>query len=294
MKYKILTLFLLLSVCQLNAQSHNRTVQLSSNFDQSQGRLTFSANNRDFCDCHIQITFFNVEGFAGVPGRTSTTVGHGRHEILNFRVREGATRIAYNYQYAIFRGNINKRPNIDFAYALPAAQQEIVMTRIRENIEGFQLEFELQTDTIFAARGGVVCNDELSDHTAKGYRAFNSSRHMSQITIYHSDGTFAEYVFRGESLVRPGQHVRMGEAIAVFQQDMDVNALLFSVYFLDRNMIRDTNAANKHTHFRPFFQTLDEGRVRLIDGGMYISVLTNEMLMQDMNRRERRLFLQNR
>jgi hypothetical protein len=294
-KLLLLTFILLFSACVLNAQMQdpNNAVQLSSNFDQSQGRLTFNANNRDFCDYYIQISFINAQGFSGMTGGTSVVVRPGQHEIANYRVDERATGISYNYRYAMFRGDPNKKPNVDFAYSLPVANDETVLARVVENREGFQLSLYFTADTVFASRGGVVCDDNLTDHTAKGHRGFDLTRNMSQITIYHTDGTFAEYVFRGKILVLPGKNVEMGEKIAIFDQGMSQNNLLFSAYFLDKNKVGNSNVGNKHTHFRPFFQTAENGKIRLENEGAYGSKLTNEMRMQDMSSRERRKFLQN-
>jgi hypothetical protein len=296
MKNKLLVFILSFSVCSFNTraqENHSNAVQISSNFDEKQGRLTFMANNRDFCDYHVRINFTNAQGFSGMPGGISVVVSPRERQIANYRVNEGATSISYNYRYTIFRGSIHKKPNIDFAYSLPVANNETVLARVVENREGYRLEFAFQTDTVFASRSGIVCNDELTDHTAKGHRGFNDSRTMSQITIYHTDGTFAEYVFRGKPLVYPGQNVEMGQTIAVLHQDMGRKALLLSAYFLDKNKVEKTDVSNKHTHFRPFFQTVEKGKIRLENEGTYTAVFTNEMQMQDMSKRERRRYLQN-
>ncbi|MDR0230695.1 MAG: hypothetical protein LBI82_01060 [Dysgonamonadaceae bacterium] len=294
MKHNLLIFVLLLSICNLNAQSRqdlSNAVQLSDDFKQSQGQLTFHADNRDFCDYYLQISFLNTEGFSGMPTGTSAVVRPGEQQIMNYRVQESATRYSYNYRYAMFRGSIYKKPNVDFAYSLPVVNEETITAKIKENRDGYQLDFELPTDTIYACRGGVICNDELKDHTAKGYRNFNDSRSMSQITAYHDDGTFGEYVFKGKSLVYPGKNIKMGEAIAIIQKDIAKNSVLFSVYFLDKNKVKETNTGNKHTHFRPFFQTFD-GKIRLENGKTYICEYTDEVLMQDMTKRERKKFLQ--
>ena len=298
MKYlfNLLILGLLLSVCKLNAQSiqdYNNALQLSHEFDASQGRLTFHADNRDYCEYYLLISFINAEGFSGMIAETPVLVDHGRQQILHYRVDENAQRYSYNYRYAFYRGNPYKKPNIDFAYALPAANEETLTARIRENREGYQLDFDLPTDTVFACRSGVVCDDRLKDYTAKGYKVYDDNRNMSQITLYHSDGTFGEYVFKGKPLVYPGRYVKMGEAIAIIEKNFDKYSLLFSAYFLDKNKVKDNKIGNKHTHFRPFFQTFAGKKVRLENGKTYICEFTDEMFMQDMSKREKKKFLEN-
>jgi hypothetical protein len=288
---------ILFAISQLNAQSFqdlDNAVLLSDNFDESQGRLTFYADNKDFCDYYLAIFFLYSEGFQGMASGTSVVVNHGQQQIRNYKVNEQATRYGYNYRYAMFRGNPNKKPNVEFAYSLPVADEETVFATTTENQEGYQLAFVLPVDTVYACRGGVICDDNLKDHTAKGYKSFSSSRGLSQITAYHADGTFGEYVFNGKSLVYPGDDIQMGTPIALIDNSLEKYSVRFSAYFLDKNKVKDKNIGNKHTHFRPFFQTHDEGKVRLENGKTYICELTDEMLMQDMSKGEQKKFLKNR
>jgi hypothetical protein len=287
----------LLAVFQLNAQSFqdpDNAVLLSDNFDKNLGRLTFHADNKDFCDYYLSVFFLYSEGFQGMASGTSMVVNHGQQQIRNYKVNEQATRYGYNYRYAMFRGNPNKKPNVEFAYSLPTANAETILAATTENQEGYQLAFELPADTVYACRGGVICDDNLKDHTAKGYKSFSSSRGLSQITVYHTDGTFGEYVFKGKSLVHPGEDIQIGTPIAVIDNSFEKYSVRFSAYFLDKNKVKDKDIGNKHTHFRPFFQTHDEGKVRLENGKTYISELTDEMRMQDMSKGERKKFLKNR
>ena len=268
-------------------QDPNNAVQLSSDFDQAQGRLIFYSDNKDFCDYYLYIFFVYSEGFEGMSSGSVLTVGPGRRQIKTYSVKSGATRYSYNYQYAIYRGDFRKKTNIDFVYALPVAPQEWVTARITENQEGYQLNFDTFSDTIYACRGGVMCDDNLNDNTAKGYKHFNDNRNMSQITLYHSDGSFGEYVFKGKSLIYPGQKIKMGSPIAVSERHHQ-HTILFSTYFLDKNKLKDRNIGNKHTHFRPFFQVANEGKTRMENGETYFCEYTDEMRMQEMTKREKK------
>jgi hypothetical protein len=293
--YLLLVVGALFSVCRANAQMQDPSyaLQLWHDFDQSQGRLTFHVNNQDFCDYYLYISFIHAVGFEGMSSGAPVTVSHGRHQILNYRVREGATSLSYDYRYAMYRGNSNKKLKADFTYALPAVAKEAVTATVVENQAGYQLSFGLPSDTVYACRGGVMCDDNLKDNTAKGYRHFSDNRNLSQITVYHADGSFGEYVFRGKSLIYPGASVKMGNPIALVEGD-GWYAVRFSAYFLDKNKLRDDKVGNKHTHFRPFFQTVDEGKVRLETGKTYLCEYTDEMRMQEMSRREKKNFLKNK
>ena len=85
----------------------------------------------------------------------------------------------------------------------------------------------------------------------------------------------------------------MRTPIAVVEKT-DKYLLLFSVYFLDKNKLKDNNIGNKHTHFRPFFQTVNEGKTRLQNGITYLCECTDEMQMQEMSKREKKNFLKNK
>jgi len=294
----ILTLILLLSVYQINAQSiqdPDNAVQLSDEFDRSLGRVTFYAENKDFCDYYLYISFVYSEGFSGMPQGASLTVHNGKWQVLSYKVQEGASSYRYNYKYAMYRGNADKQPNVDFAYNLPVANGENTDAKMIENRDGYQLEFKISNDTVCACREGIVCDDKLKDNTSKGYKTFDNTRNFSQITVYHPDGSFGEYVFQGKSLVYPGQTVKMGAPIAIARKSVTGDyRLRFSVYFLDKNKLKDNSIGSKHTHFRPFFQTYNYGKTRLESDKNYICELTDEMLMQDMSKRDKKNFLKNK
>ena len=222
MRVIIISLILLLSVYQINAQSMqdpNNAIELSDDFDQSQMRLTLYADNKDFCSYYVYISFHYSEGFTGVPPQgIYVTVERGKSQILSYKMREGANRYGYNYSYAMYRGNVNKLPNVDFTYRLPVSIEETVDVHTVENKFGYQLRFEMTTDTVYACRGGIVCDDELKDFTAKGHKTYHDNLKVSQITIYHADGSFGEYVFNGDLLVYPGKIVKMGAPIAIIKK----------------------------------------------------------------------------
>ncbi|MDR0414435.1 MAG: M23 family metallopeptidase [Prevotellaceae bacterium] len=269
---------------------HN-AVELSHDFDQTQKRLTIYSNNKDFCDYHLVVSFIYAEGFEGMSSEMSRTVGYGKRQVATYRVRADATRYSYNYRYVMYRGNSEEKPQVDFIYSLPVVANSATTAAVVENPEGYQLAFDLPSDTVYASRGGVVCDDNLKDNTVKGHKYFNDNRRRSQVTVYHADGSFGEYVVDGTSLVYPGQSVKMGSPIASVK-NTGKYLLLFSVYFLDKNKLKNKDTGNKHTHFRPFFQTINEGKSRLTNGVSYLCEYTDEMLMQDMSRRERKKFME--
>jgi len=281
-------------VCKSFAQLQDPelAVQLSHDFDESQGRLSFFGDNRDFCDYYLYISFIYTEGFEGITtgAGVSITVSPGKKQVMSYRVRKDAQRYSYNYQYAMYRGNHQGKPNIDYIYSLPVADKEYVTALVTENRDGFQLAFDMPSDTVYACRGGIMCDDELKDNTAKGFMRFNDNSNLSQITIYHDDGTFGEYIFKGKALIYPGENIKQGKPIAVIDRTFSPT-MRFSAYFLDKNKLKNKNIGNKHTHFRPFFQTVTEGKIRLENDHIYQSDMTDEVLLQEMSKSEKKKFL---
>ena len=265
-------------------QAINNAVQISTEFDSESGRVSFIADNQDFCD---YVVFVKLEG----SSPRFETASSGKRELFSIKPTLGMSYSGYNF--AMYRGNIDTKPNIDFAYRLPIKQGDSLLMKVNENTDGYQMDFTFYSDTIYASRGGIVCNDKLKDYTAKGHQKFGDNRIFRQITIYHNDGTFGEYVFGGKQLVYAGYKIKMGQPIAVLRKD-NINKANFAVYFLDKNKIEDISIGNKHTHFRPFFQTANEEKVRLEEDKIYICEFNDEMFMQDMNKSQQKKFLKNK
>jgi hypothetical protein len=272
-KNAYLLIIILLSVYQLNAQVPplNNAVQVWPDFDQANGRLSFYSHNIDFCDYYVHISFVDFDGFEGMTSSgISAIVSPGKRQFRTYRTRTGATNHRYRFYYNIYRGSSIKKPNTDFIYALPIVAGDMVTATVRGGAEpeSYQMVFELPSDTVYACRGGVMCDDNLK----AVYRSY-SPTDLSQITLYHDDKSFSGYIFKGKSLVAPGEKIKIGSPIAVVERDSDKYSVCFSTYFLDRNKLKN-NLPWKHTHFLPFFQTSNEGKTQLKNGEIYTCELT--------------------
>jgi hypothetical protein len=280
----IFTISLLgISVTLLAQQSISNAVQITTEVDQVAEKVIFNANNQDFCD---YVVYLDLGG-----GHRLITARPGISELYRNKITPG---LSYSgFQYAMYRGNITQNPDIDFAYCLPVAKGDNLIMNANVLSEGYQMNFSSHSDTMYACRGGIVCNDDLTDFTAKGYQHFSNNRILKKFTIYHNDGTFGEYVFVGQPLVSQGQRITMGQPVVLLGTNK-INNISFAVYFLDKNKINNKSIGNKHTHFRPFFQTNNEGKVRLEEDKIYFCELNNEMFMQDMSKRQRKKFSENK
>ncbi|OJV34738.1 MAG: hypothetical protein BGO29_09910, partial [Bacteroidales bacterium 36-12] len=207
-------------------------------------------------------------------------------EIRTFKVKSHP--FTYRYSREIYRGNITKKPNTNFIYALPVAVKDTVGATVLGIWE--ETYFNLPSDTLYACRGGVMCDDNLTDQAGKNFKPAGD---ISQITLYHDDGSFSGYIFIGKPLVSAGQKINMGSPIAVIEKYLDRYTVNFTAYFLDRNKMVN-NSPRKHTHFHPFFQTANEGKTKLKTGGTYTCELTDEMKMEEMSKREKKKFTKNK
>jgi hypothetical protein len=283
-----LLVIVLLSVYQANAQAYdlNIAVAVAHDYNRDMGQLNISSWNKDFCDYYVHLDFINPEGFEGMSYGTWAIVGPGRQQIRMYRAKTGFTP-RYLYTYVIYRGVI-KKPNFDFTYALPTPANEAVTVSTVGTLGAPNLTFNLSSDTVYACRGGVMCDDNLSDHSRRAFRRAD----QSQITLYHSDGSFGEYVFDGKALVAPGKRVKMGDPIAV----VDKYTVYFSVYFLDKNKLDDPKPPLwiKHSYLQPFFQTSGKGKVHLENDKTYQCEYTDELLMQEMSKYAKKKYLKNK
>ena len=257
-------------------QEYSNAVQITTEYEQENNYLIFNAYNQDFCDYVVYLKCGNDIRYL--------TARPGKSEI--YRVKN-----TYNiyYQYAMYRGAIDKKPNIDFTYSLPITKGDSLVMYANVFSDGYRMDFTSFADNLYAIRDGIVCNDDVTDFTAKGHEYFNESRFFKKLTVYHADGSFGEYIFVGQPLVNKGDHVKMGQSIATLRKD-EVNKFSLDVYFLDKNKVYDLSIGNKHSHFRPFFQTINEGKQRLEEEKIYYCERNNEMLMQDMSKREQKKF----
>ena len=173
-KLSLICFTLIFSANIFAQQAINNAVQISTEPDYETGRVSFIANNQDFCDYVVFVKLGNA-------APRFETASPGKHELFSVKVTSG---MAYDgYQFAMYRGNIDTKPNIDFAYRLPIKQNDSLSMEVNENTDGYQMTFSFYSDTLYASRDGVVCDDKLKDYTAKGHQKFGDNRILKQITI---------------------------------------------------------------------------------------------------------------
>lgn len=285
MKYITLTFILLLF--SHTTYSQNRGVALKSERN-DKGDFTIVAENLDYCDYHVVVRFDT--GAAWYGDRHTSTVGIGRNIVTTFTKSNSLSGSGYNYKYWVYKGNINEKVNPSFVYALPVKTGDSIQVRLAQSSE-YTLMFNLKyaSDTVYASRGGIVCDDALSDTSAK--RAPKNGC----VLIYHKDGSFGQYSSYTKSLVYPGDNVKMGQPIAVVERGKGKGKLVyFSVYFLDKNRVDNEETGLKHSTLIPIFYSANNGAGKLDEKKTYQGGITDDVFIQDMSKREQKKYLKNK
>ena len=284
MKRLILLFYTIL--CTISIAAQNRpAIELAGEWVDN--KYVQHASNNDYCPYYIAVDLTKVIGFNNVHGSSYTTTILGRSKkTLYTLVPSGTISSNASITYHNYRGDINNKLNIDFQYALPIKQGSTAEVHIQDNSD-YAIVFDMSStvDTIYACRGGIVCDDDLSDTSSKGYRKTDKI-----LTVYHNDGTMAEYKMFSQALVYPGESINMGDPIAVCKSD-NAKMISIGIYFLDKNKVQVEKDGRKHSHFKPFYHTLNSGIVRLEAGNSYTSEITEEMIMQDMSSGEKKRYL---
>jgi len=231
------------------------------------------AVNHDYCHYYIEVDLSRLTTDKHVGNTYTATLRPGKNSLFRFK-GEGS----WNYRY--YRGHPDKKVNAQHQYALPISSGDSVRIRYDKG----KLIFNLQhtSDTVYASRDGIVCNDEFINKTPMGLILF----------IYHNDGTCAQYGRLREKLVKSREKVKTGMPLAiVYTGEEGSRHLEFHIDFLDENKLKDRNSTGKHSILNPLFHTENHGVVRLDEDTAYIGEITDEVVMQDMSKREKEQYL---
>ena len=277
----------LMATCSAYSQKL-RSVDLKTEWSGDGKALQFYATNNDYCDYYLYINLTDLKDFEYFFSPYTATINKGERSLFSLK-REGVVPPSYSSSYGYFRGNVNLKVNPGYIYALPVKSGDSIQIKPKEN-SAYTLLFNLKyaSDTIYACRGGIVCDDNLYD-----VMDMYNNRKYNQLTVYHADGSFGKYTHWDTSLVSPGQVVEVGTPIAVVSKgNKKLNeSFSFAVYFLDKNQLKDLKKGNKYTYLVPVFHTGNAGDIKLDAAKTYVSDITNDLIMQDMSKKEKSKYL---
>ena len=248
----------------MDSQEGNLDGEVEKNWERKAKDLILY--NNDYCDFYIVL----------LRGRKLHDVHPGRNLIVMGRSRKKSglyKRDINSYRLRYYPGRFPKKLNESFPYALPVKHGKETYWQTDSLENQLTLNFSIpEGDTVYATRGGVVCK------AGDGW----------QVLVYHADCTFAAYLMLESKFVSPGSEIHAGEPIGVASSE----GVSISFYYLDKTQFRRVEkvADYPYAHFVPIFRT-DEGDVRPEEGETYCAVTDDELITQEMSRREKRQYL---
>lgn len=294
LSYKVLLIGLFLFMTGFSASAQS----LMSLMDSQEGNLDGEVEknrerkakdlilyNNDYCDFYI-VVLRGKKAYDVHPGRNLIVMGRSRKKSDYTYSKASVSQISINkfsgplykrdinsYRLRYYPGRFPKKLNESFPYALPVKHGKETAWRTDSLENQLTLNFSIpEGDTVYATRGGVVC--KAGDE--------------GQVLVYHADCTFAAYLMLESKFVSPGSEIHAGEPIGVASSE----GVSISFYYLDKAQFRRSEkvADSPYAHFVPVFRT-GEGDVKPEEGKTYCAVTDDELVTQEMSRREKRQYL---
>lgn len=240
----------------------NRTKDIYYKWERNiQKDLDLVFYNEDFCDYYL---FCKVDN--------SHILLPGKNTIYTIdRDSEASAAFKYASKYVYFRGIFPKELKMDTPYALPVKNGEKTGWVVHQREPMRTMNFRVLEDTIYATRGGVACKTLSPD----------------DLLIYHADHTFAVYMYMSENFVQAGDIVQTGQPIGIAGS----RGIPISFFFLDKNKLLSENFMGyPYSHFTPVFRTT-EGDMKLKERTYYYAATDDQLIMQDMDKRERKKYM---
>lgn len=255
---------------------------------------------------YVSIKFNKLENAKQYICHKSIRGGQGR--IFNLRAIESLKRITFSYSYRYVRGKYTSRLNKEFVYLLPYKSNTEVDVKTLGNLDemmgdeapdswkAFQFSTE-ESEPILAARRGLVV-EVVDKHKADSTKDYTFNRSVNKVLIEHKDGTLASYTgFKNGSIkVKEGQYVYPQEELG-YSGKFDSGEgykLQFCIYYLNANKIRKQKTLktipNMYAYLHPHFHWKG-GEAIILPRNDYVAEATEELIMQEFSRREKKKYL---
>lgn len=267
LKYIILFVFTL-SACHTSAQSLRKLMERPLGIVESkwetnaQGGRELNYYNEDYCDYYLYR--INDRSYNLIPGKNTV------FRIEKNSQAENPFKSSSSYRY--YRGKFPKNFQIGTLYALPVkdGQKTGWQTDPREPVKTLNFRIK-ESDTIYATRSGIAC----------------TTANTQQLLIYHPDQTFAAYLVMSENFIQPGEEVQVGQPIG----KAGPSRVSISFFFLDENKFKGGESSGyPYSHFIPVFRTT-VGDTKLKEKTIYQAVVDDELIMQDMSKRDKKKYM---
>ncbi len=273
----------------------------------SQGDFSFYADNRTGQNQTVAVYFKTLDGLAASVSLPSVkSIAEGRTRLFKL-TRSGIGSPTIDFSFVYQAGTIEPESS-SFIYSMPVQVGQESLVRELTNVNAkkgkapanyYALSFEMEEGAmIHAARGGKVVRVEQSKEATGDQMTFSDVR--NEIEIEHNDGTIGVYsVFKkGTAKVEVGDEILQGQALAISEGKGYVNGhhVRFMVQYLKIN--EELNPWDQG-YFEWDYQKIkfltEDGEVEeLLDDLKYACYLDEEMIMQEMSKRQKKKYLKSK
>lgn len=205
------------------SQKNNRWIKVYYK-QLSDCKYDFYATNENFCPYRVEVDLKNADNLFVTAHLPFYTVIEPQTEeylftVVTWKEPEKVLKVIYN----TYIGDIHVLPDTNYVYFLP--YEPGTMCRVNQGYNErfthkgamkYSIDFGMSIGSyIYAAREGIVVDvkdDSNKYGLSKYYRKF-----ANYVTIYHSDGTFSQYVhiMKNGSFVKIGDYVEKGQLIGL-------------------------------------------------------------------------------
>jgi len=279
-KLFVLYTLTILSLSIFAQSQKDPAVSVSIDRDQ-EGHMTYTANNKDYCPYYIILNFTDLRGYTlNAANPFKKAIRTGKSNLFKLRKIAGESGSS-GYSWYFYKGDPNAKLNLDYIYTLPVKSNDSIRFRISKgHLYGMSFNMKHANDTVYAARAGVVCNNDLYDSSTK------NSQKKEIITVYHKDGSFSTYAGYNTPLTEEGKYIEVGQPIAIIKpNDKNQKWLHFSIYFLDKNKLKEQTGL--YSALIPTFRTANMGDTKLDEKMAYVATITDDLKTQDMSKKEK-------
>jgi hypothetical protein len=301
--FTLLVCILLLTGVDANSQRRDVEITYKRNTDNS---VDFNFRK------HVPGCFWVVIKFNSLSNTNQSTysgyVQGTSGRVLTLKPKNANQGIGFSYSFRYHRGKALHRLKDDFVYLLPFENN--IKTKVQKlgylakslgkGAPDSWIAFQFRTDNeemVLAARKGLVVkvvDEYISDTTKNCY--FKDG--VNEVMIEHKDGTLARYSgFKGGSIkVKEGQRVYPQDELGLSGRydSNTAHKLHFCLYYLNTPYIDDLNTQekkmNRFTYVNPRFHWKG-GESIILPRNDYVAEATEELIMQEFSRREKKKYL---
>lgn len=310
-KFRIALMGILISIIipgtNVYGQSHGYPVEITYERNKK-GEVEFFATNRSTVPYVLSITFTDLENtLPPNPNPYLFTSRRGRERILTLN-KYGMSNgnIGFGYKFTYTEGCHDTEPDEEIEYLIPVHDGKTTRvipisyagTIINQKApEGFYaLGFSAgKNDSVFASRRGtvieVVDKFNITEEQEKGEAVPFYIADRNFITVIHEDCTIATYKWleKGSPMVKEGDFVEAGDPLARVSSrgGNQGEGVLFSLMY-KKFQYQGIRITGEWEYAYPLFRTETGEMIKLESDKEYLSVHPEEVITQEMSRREKR------